>query len=247
MFVAIEGIDGVGKTTQVAKLKQFLLSQNINCISTKEPGGQNSKIGMTVREMIVNDNSIDQETKLLLIYAARRHHVLETMLPALESDKWVICDRFYLSTISYLSYTNENINFNNLKRDAAFQANLNKVAALHKSFAKSIMPDVTIYIKATPEESNKRISMREEEANSYDLAGIQQKQNLCDTFDYLMESEAKRNNAGSYIVINGMQSADKVQEDIRLALSSIIESFKNKAQSTKGWYANSIFGRALLA
>ena len=91
-FIAIEGIDGTGKSTLARMLADTLHQQGIEVVSTREPGG--SPLAEQLRTLILQHEDLDPETELLLIFAARRDHIRYTIRPALERGHWVICDRF---------------------------------------------------------------------------------------------------------------------------------------------------------
>lgn len=103
-FITFEGGEGSGKTTQAKLLVDRLQKQNIPAIFTREPGG--SKGAELIRELLVT-GAIDRWSvisEVLLIYAARADHWQNLIKPALDSNKWVICDRFSDSTIAYQGY-----------------------------------------------------------------------------------------------------------------------------------------------
>lgn len=100
-FITLEGPDGSGKTTIINLLKSELDSENI--IFTREPGGPN--ISEKIRQCLLDpDNRIDPRCEALLYAASRAQHMDEIILPALESGKTVICDRFVLSSLAYQGY-----------------------------------------------------------------------------------------------------------------------------------------------
>jgi dTMP kinase len=104
IFLTFEGIEGVGKSTQIAKLYDYL-SVDYPVIQVREPGG--TKIGMEIRKILL-DPSIQEPFSMfaeLFLYAASRAQLMEqVILPALEEGKIVLCDRFIDSTIAYQAY-----------------------------------------------------------------------------------------------------------------------------------------------
>lgn len=101
LFIAFEGIDGTGKSTQAELLKQYLESEGHSVVKTREPGG--SPGAEAIRELLVTGDRDrwDGITELLLFSAARRNHVETVIKPALAEGKIVICDRFIGSTMAY--------------------------------------------------------------------------------------------------------------------------------------------------
>jgi len=102
-FVSFEGTEGVGKTTAIDGLCQRLQAAGIDYIRTREPGG--SPFAERLREILLDPaTDINDDTELLLLFAARADHLQRVILPALQRGAWVICDRFTDSTIAYQGY-----------------------------------------------------------------------------------------------------------------------------------------------
>ena len=103
-FITIEGGDGTGKSTQIRTLESYLTQRGFACVMTREPGGTAS--GKLIRKLLVEVGSheIASSTELFLYLADRAQHVNEVILPALKSDKIVLCDRFTDSTVAYQGY-----------------------------------------------------------------------------------------------------------------------------------------------
>ena len=97
-FITFEGIDGAGKSTHIESAAQVLRSAGRSVLVTREPGGTN--LAETIRDQVLHQ-PMDEITELLLVFAARRDHLIKVILPALESGQWVICDRFTDSTFAY--------------------------------------------------------------------------------------------------------------------------------------------------
>ena len=100
-FVSLEGGEGAGKTTVLNALREALLRDGREVVSTREPGG--TPLAERIRELLLNPEGerIAAETELLLMFASRAQHVRETVLPALERGAWVISDRFTDSSYAY--------------------------------------------------------------------------------------------------------------------------------------------------
>jgi dTMP kinase len=99
-FVTCEGIDGAGKSTQIAFIDSWLRSRGVDVLLTREPGG--TPIGEALREMILH-RPMQPRTETLLMFAARCEHVLAVIEPALAAGRWVLCDRFTDATYAYQS------------------------------------------------------------------------------------------------------------------------------------------------
>jgi len=101
VFITFEGGEGVGKSTNIAFLEEYLTSRGVELVVTREPGG--TRIGEEIRRLLlqVRDDAVTPMAELLLIFAARAQHIAEIIEPALGSGKWVLCDRFTDATYAY--------------------------------------------------------------------------------------------------------------------------------------------------
>jgi dTMP kinase len=103
LFVTIEGIEGSGKTTQVALLAEALGRDSAPVLATREPGG--TELGARIRSLLLEETiAITPVAELFLILADRAEHVDQSIRPALDRGEWVLCDRFSDSTIAYQAY-----------------------------------------------------------------------------------------------------------------------------------------------
>lgn len=100
-FITIEGGEGVGKTTNIDFVRHWLQEQGIDYVATREPGG--TPLAEEIRSLLVTprDEPVDENTELLLMFAARAQHLSQVIRPALDSGKWVLCDRFTDATYAY--------------------------------------------------------------------------------------------------------------------------------------------------
>jgi dTMP kinase len=103
-FITFEGIEGSGKSTQIALLADFLAARGIQTVLTREPGG--TSIGDQVRTILLDpaNRSLDPAAELLLYAASRAQHLYEIILPALADGMTVLCDRFSDATLAYQGY-----------------------------------------------------------------------------------------------------------------------------------------------
>lgn len=97
-FITFEGIDGAGKSTQIAALVDLLKARGLVVEQTREPGG--TSLGEQLRALVLHE-SMDLETEALLMFAARREHLAARIRPALAEGRWVVCDRFSDATYAY--------------------------------------------------------------------------------------------------------------------------------------------------
>ena len=100
-FITIEGVEGVGKSTNISYIESFLEARDIEFVSTREPGG--TALAERIRDVLLDkaESSMDPMTELLLMFAARKQHTEEMIKPALARGKWVICDRYTDSSYAY--------------------------------------------------------------------------------------------------------------------------------------------------
>lgn len=133
-FITFEGGEGAGKSTQLGLLADALARAGIAAIRTREPGGAPG--AEEIRRLLVEGapQRWDAETEALLMVAARRNHLVETVWPALDRGDWVICDRFADSTLAYQGYGR------GLPREA--------LASLHSLIAGNFKPDLTLSRRA---------------------------------------------------------------------------------------------------
>jgi len=103
-FISFEGIEGCGKTTQIALLSEYLKKHSIPHTITREPGG--TAVGEGIRKILLNSETIHLTTasELLLFYASRSQNIQEKIKPALERGEMVICDRYYHASMAYQGY-----------------------------------------------------------------------------------------------------------------------------------------------
>jgi dTMP kinase len=100
-FVTLEGIEGVGKSTQVARLSAALRGKGVAHVVTREPGG--TALAETIRDVVLTarDEALPATAELLLMFAARAVHIKNLVEPNLRAGRWVICDRFTDATYAY--------------------------------------------------------------------------------------------------------------------------------------------------
>lgn len=133
IFITIEGPDGAGKTSVIKKLIPMLVKTvQQEIVATREPGG--SRIAEEIRELILNPENIEMDirTEALLYAAGRRQHLVEKIIPALETGKVVICDRFVDSSLAY--------------QGVARGIGISEVAEINQFATDNLSPDLTLYL-----------------------------------------------------------------------------------------------------
>ena len=103
-FITVEGVEGAGKSTCMALLERQIRAKNHDVLITREPGG--TALGETLRELLLGHrhDGMDEDTELLLMFAARAEHLRAKIEPALARGEWVLCDRFTDATYAYQGY-----------------------------------------------------------------------------------------------------------------------------------------------
>ena len=146
-FITLEGIEGVGKTTNIEFLRELLEQKGIDVLVTREPGG--TPLAEEVRDVLLKarDESMDPITESLLIFAARTQHVSTVIQPALNEGRWVLCDRYTDATYAYQG-GGRGVALETLERLAEFAQG-------------SLWPDLTIYLDAPVDKALARIANRQ--------------------------------------------------------------------------------------
>lgn len=155
-FITFEGVEGAGKTSVIRELAQHLTKEGQDVLTTREPGG--IPIAEQIRKLILDPDhtEMDAHTEALLYAAARRQHLVEKVVPALEANQIVLCDRFIDSSLAYQGY--------------ARGLGIEEVFNINQFAIQQAMPDLTILFDITPEEGLARIeSNKAREVNRLDL------------------------------------------------------------------------------
>lgn len=145
-FITFEGLDGVGKSTQLEKLAAYLRKRGQEVIATREPGG--TAIGDKLRAVVLNSRTagLSPLAELGMMFADRAQHIDEMILPALSKGQWVLCDRFTDSSEAYQGGGRE------LGSEVVLQ--------LHRTLCRNLQPDLTILMLSDPEHSVARARRR---------------------------------------------------------------------------------------
>lgn len=200
--ISIEGGEGAGKSTIIQEIAQFFTDKNIPYIITREPGGV--RISEKIREIILNTefSEMDSRTEALLFAAARRQHLVEKVLPAVDEGKIVIFDRFVDSSLVYQGYV-RNIG-------------IEEVYEINQFAIEGFIPDLTIYIDVDPIVGLERINKNpEREINKLDLEGLEFHTKVREGYHFIMKTYPQR-----IVMIDGNQSLSNV---VRATLKEIEE------------------------
>ncbi len=146
MFITFEGIEGCGKSTQAKRLVNHLRELAVPLVFTLEPGG--TSVGQEIRRILLDSRNqhLSPLAELLLYAADRAQHVEEVIKPALEQEKWVLCDRFFDATTVYQGY--------------ARGLDMKLIVTLNEKASPGIRPDITFLIDCAVEVGLKRALKR---------------------------------------------------------------------------------------
>ena len=131
-FITFEGLDGSGKSTQIAKLARGLRARGVSVIITREPGG--TPTGEKIRDVLLHSatSGLSPSAEMALMFASRAQHIHEVILPALSEGRVVLCDRFTDSTEAY--------------QGGGRKLGSKPVLQLHEVLCGNLQPDLTILL-----------------------------------------------------------------------------------------------------
>lgn len=145
-FITLEGIEGVGKTSNRDYIRALLEENGKQCVVTREPGG--TPLGESLRELLLqhSDEHMSDDAELLLMFAARAEHINKVIRPALDAGQYVLCDRFTEATYAY--------------QGGGRQLSVAKIADLENWVQGDLRPDLTIILDAPVEVGRVRAGKR---------------------------------------------------------------------------------------
>jgi dTMP kinase len=153
-FLTVEGIEGVGKSTQVPRLAQALTARSVACVLTREPGG--TPLAEKIRELVLAPGAevLPDAAELLLMFAARSVHLENFIKPHLEAGRWVVCDRFTDATYAY--------------QGAGRGFASDSIAQLERLVQGTMRPDLTLLLDAPVAAGLERVRARNAGAGAVD-------------------------------------------------------------------------------
>ncbi|MBM7650326.1 dTMP kinase [Bacillus ectoiniformans] len=204
MFITIEGPEGAGKTSVIQKIAYTLKEKGYRVTATREPGG--ISISEQIREVILNkeNTEMDGRTEALLYAAARRQHLVEKVVPALDAGEIVLCDRFIDSSLAYQGH--------------ARGLGIEEVYEINQFAINEVMPELTLLFDVRPEVGLARIQAHQErEVNRLDLESLNFHQKVREGYLLLAEKFSER-----IVQINAEKPFDDVyNESISCILSKM--------------------------
>lgn len=208
IFITIEGGEGAGKSTIIARIAEALEAEGHPVLLTREPGGID--IAEQIRAIVLDrkNTSMDPRTEALLYAAARRQHLVEKVQPALEKGMVVLCDRFVDSSLAYQGY--------------ARGIGVEEVFSINQFAIDNCLPDVTLYFDVLPEVGLGRINAnKEREVNRLDLEATAFHEKVREAYLALAKRFSER-----IVVIDANQPIEKVFMDAQKILQPKLNQSK---------------------
>lgn len=205
-FISFEGGEGAGKTTVIQETKNYLEWLGVPCIVTREPGG--ISIAEKIRAVIldVNHTTMDERTEALLYAAARRQHLVEKVIPALNKGVTVLCDRFVDSSLAYQGH--------------ARGLGIGNVFDINQFAIYDCMPDLTLWLDIDPKVGMERIQRNSQrEVNRLDLEVMEFHEKVREGYSLLYKRYPERIKR-----VNAEQTPENVAADVRAILVNWIDN-----------------------
>lgn len=207
-FITFEGIEGSGKSTQMAVLADDLRKEGWEVALTREPGG--TKLGEGIRELLLDarNHEMALKTELLLYLASRAQHLEEMILPALEKGHIVLCDRFGEATVAYQGYGR--------------RLPLDRIRELNRYVTEGRSPDLTLLLDVEARRGLARIRSR----SSRDRL----EQERVEFYERVRRGYLKlaQKNPRRMVVINANRNFQAVARDIRRATDALLRKTRAK-------------------
>lgn len=196
-FITFEGIDGAGKSTQIAAAVAWVRSQGFDVVQSREPGG--TPLGEKLRELLLHE-SMHLETEAMLMFAARREHLAQVIAPSLARGEWVVCDRFSDASYAYQA------GGRGLPRD--------KFTALESWVHPDFQPDLTFLFDLPPALAAQRLQSGRENTDRFE-------REQRDFFERVRNAYLERaaSSAGRIVVIDADRTPDVISAHVLAVLA----------------------------
>ena len=199
-FITIEGTEGVGKTTNIQYIQDWLQAKDLSFVATREPGG--TPLAEQIRDLLLapREELVCNTAELLLMFAGRAQHLDQVIEPNLEQGLWVLCDRFTDATYAY--------------QGAGRNMSDNLIAKLETMVQGDLRPDLTLILDVPVELGLKRASDRSE-PDRFEQEKTAFFQSVRNGYLRIAEQDPER-----CVVIDASQPLAAVQHDIQVALNA---------------------------
>jgi dTMP kinase len=202
VFITFEGIDGVGKSTQVELLIAHLKSQGKTVCRTHEPGG--TELGVEIRHLLLHrKGEVAPRAEALLYAADRAHHVATKIRPALERGEVVVSDRYMDSSIAYQG-SGRHLGFDQIRELSMFAAD-------------GLLPDLTVLLDLDAGAAQARRNKTGEEPDRLEREKIEFFETVRQAFLDLAKTEPQR-----WLVLDASQAVEDMQSKIRERVASLL-------------------------
>lgn len=200
MFITFEGIDGVGKSTQLNLLQEFLASAGKDVVRTLEPGG--TELGKEIRHLLLHrKGDVAPRAEALLYAADRAHHVATVVRPALAEGKFVLSDRYFDSSVAY--------------QGAARELDVDQVRDISLWAVDNLLPDLTILLDLSAEQAMLR-------RNKTGVEPDRLEQEKVDFFERARDQYLKLATEPRFLIVDANLSVDEIQPQIRARVAELI-------------------------
>lgn len=200
MFITFEGIDGVGKSTQLDLLETWLQEQGKEVVRTLEPGG--TELGQEIRHLLLHrKGDVAPRSEALLYAADRAHHVATKIRPALAAGKVVLSDRYFDSSVAY--------------QGAARELDVNQVREISLWAVDNLLPDLTILLDLTAEQAMSR-------RNKTGVEPDRLEQEKVDFFERAREQYLELAKEPRFLIIDANLTVAEIQERIRSRVQELL-------------------------
>ncbi len=211
IFITFEGGDGVGKSTQVQRLSEHLIDAGQSTVITREPGGV--PVAEEIRALILREGAEgvnDPMAEAILFYAARRLHLMQKIIPALNKGKVVLCDRFTDSTYVYQSVVK------------GVSEELLKMLDLH--VVHQTQPHLTILLDMPANDAAQRRIKRIQTSDKFEVEGMEFHEKVRKGFLDRAKAYPERVH-----VVNAKCEPDEVADRIWIIVQNILKTKAEKA------------------
>lgn len=204
-FITLEGLEGVGKTTNREHIEAVLQARGITVLTTREPGG--TELGEQLRHLLLHANSpVSAEAELMMMAASRKQHVVDVIEPALSRGQWVLCDRFADASFAY--------------QGGGREIGLDVVAQLHQLMGIDLQPNLTFLLDMPIADGLKRMAERgkpdrieKEKIDFFERARAA----------YLQQA---KNQPERIKLIDASQTLEAVQQQVSVVLNEFLDNIR---------------------
>jgi len=201
MFISLDGVDGVGKSTQLALLVDWLRERPVPVESCRDPGS--TELGEAIRQIVLHGGAtpIDRISEMLLYMAARAQLVRQIIRPALAAGKVVVCDRYLLANVVYQGY--------------AGGLDVEQLWSVGEVATGGLHPDLTVVLDMDVQAAGARLERSRDRMESQGDGFLQRVRQ-----GFLTESRLRHEHI---VVVDAARDRERVQQDIRTAVARLLK------------------------